>query len=125
LLNRGWVSRKDITNLKTPSLNKQTIVANWQAFPKKAFTLKDIPEPNTWPKVVDTLGAQNIQTALGNKFYPALFLLEDKADDGLKRQWVFSVMPPEKHQGYAVQWFGYLKKVSLDLLYLFLIPTLC
>jgi len=25
LLNRGWVSRKDITNLKTPSLNNQTI----------------------------------------------------------------------------------------------------
>lgn len=39
-------------------------------------------------------------------WYPALFRLEPDAPGALQAQWVVTAMPPERHRGYAVQWFG-------------------
>jgi cytochrome oxidase assembly protein ShyY1 len=34
------------------------------------------------------------------------FLLEKNQNQGFKREWSPIIMPPEKHTGYAVQWFS-------------------
>ncbi len=46
-----------------------------------------------------------------------VFLLDDAAPDGFARQWKPVIMPPSRHIGYAVQWFGLT--VTLWLLYFF------
>ncbi|MEH6472724.1 MAG: SURF1 family cytochrome oxidase biogenesis protein, partial [Halopseudomonas sp.] len=38
--------------------------------------------------------------------YPAVLRLSEPVIDGTDTRWKLVVMPPEKHLGYAVQWFG-------------------
>lgn len=37
-----------------------------------------------------------------------MILLDAEAGSGFMREWMPQIIPPERHLGYAVQWFGFL-----------------
>jgi surfeit locus 1 family protein len=53
---------------------------------------------------------------LGDQPYPMQLLLDANNTDGFLRDWRPTVMGPERHLGYAVQWFGLA--VTLMIIYI-------
>lgn len=66
-----------------------------------------LPRQNTWPKLTVFLDLAAISADLGTPVAPRLLLLDADPASGFVRQWTPAVMPPEKHRGYALQWFTF------------------
>lgn len=114
LVNRGWV--------KAPSYRDQlpiiisdiagalvgVTVKGSVYFPgNQVFTLSDEPIPQGWPKRIQKLDINALSKELGEKMYPFTVRLSDNSQPGaLQTGWKISQMSPDKHVGYAVQWFS-------------------
>jgi len=59
-----------------------------------------------WPKLTLRLDAAELAADLGRPMLPGLLLLDAQAGSGFVREWTPSVMPPERHRAYALQWFA-------------------
>ncbi|MBV1932535.1 MAG: SURF1 family protein [Porticoccaceae bacterium] len=117
LVNRGWLpGGQDRSVLPTvpPFLAKETSVeisGYLYRSPGKRVVLKDEIWPsNTWPLVIQAIDMVKISRHLGHAVYPyTLRLVEQAGDIGqeptLEIGWEVINMAPEKHIGYAVQWF--------------------
>lgn len=65
-------------------------------------------DPGTgWPRVVGFPHIEDIGAALGREVHPQVILLDPQDDDGYQRDWQPPGIGPERHLGYAVQWFGF------------------
>ena len=53
---------------------------------------------------------------LGTQVYAYQLLLDAENADGFTRDWQPAVTGPEKHLGYAVQWFGFA--ITLVIIYI-------
>jgi len=109
LVNRGWIpqgrSRQDIPNI--PSITHSlTLTGTINTPSKNIFVLSNKQQPITWPLIIQTIDLNTIQTALDKPVYP--FLLKLSAHD--QTSFASSSQPilikPQKHIGYAVQWFA-------------------
>ena len=70
-----------------------------------------------WPKVIQRLDIPALEQRLDVQLLPYTVRLSPEAPDGYVRDWRPNYRtPPEKHQAYAVQWFGFA--VLLAVLYL-------
>jgi surfeit locus 1 family protein len=58
-----------------------------------------------WPKVVQAVDADEISNIAKETIYPHLIRLSEDDPNALPRNWPLTVIQPEKHLGYAVQWF--------------------
>ena len=72
------------------------------------------------PKVVSTLLLQRldfeqIEQALGVELVPYQVRIDPQSGLAQQTDWVVSVSGPERHQGYAVQWFA--MALALTILY--------
>jgi cytochrome oxidase assembly protein ShyY1 len=47
-----------------------------------------------------------VVAAFGERVYPLVIRLEIDQLGSLPRYWPSTVMSPEKHKGYAIQWFS-------------------
>ncbi|MBE2293473.1 MAG: hypothetical protein IAF00_00925, partial [Phycisphaerales bacterium] len=70
-----------------------------------------------WPRVIPYVDYPQLSTILGYPLQPAVILLAPEAPDGYWRDWRprFGGLGPERHRGYAVQWFALA--VTLIILY--------
>ena len=66
-----------------------------------------------WPRIVGFPRIEELQEALGQPTYPQLLLLDADQPDGFVREWQPPTMAPERHVGYAVQWFGFAVAVCV------------
>ncbi len=66
-----------------------------------------LPRQNGWPKLTVFLDLAAISADLGTPVAPRLLLLDADPASGFVRRWTPAVMPPEKHRGYALQWFTF------------------
>lgn len=66
-----------------------------------------LPRQNGWPKLTLFLDLDAIGSDLGAPVAPRLLLLDADPASGFVRRWTPAVMPPEKHRGYALQWFTF------------------
>ena len=60
-----------------------------------------------WPKLTLFLDMAAVAADLHAAVAPRLLLLDADPASGLVREWTPAVMPPEKHRGYALQWFSF------------------
>ncbi len=119
LVDRGWV-RLGPTRDHLPSIpsreGRLTVTGQLDTVPSAGLRLgPDGPETTGWPRVVQRLDQVALEHDLG---YPLLSLLVMEGDSGdadLVREWRPVVIGPERHTGYAVQWFG----LALTLLVLY------
>lgn len=122
LVNRGWTplgeSRQVLPDL-TVSAEPATI-RGWLAQPvEPGLRLGDAAGADRrWPRIAPYVDYQRLAAILGYPLQPAVMLLEPDQADGYWRDWQprFGGFGPERHQGYAVQWFALA--ATLAVLYL-------
>jgi surfeit locus 1 family protein len=111
LVNRGWVpltaNRQQLPDVSTGS-EIVAIKGRINQFPSVGYKLAggEIPT-ETWPAVVQFVDSQVLSAKLTYPVYDFQIELGDDQTAGFVRHWhTQATIPPEKHQAYAVQWFG-------------------
>ena len=121
LVNRGWVPlNKDRRVLPVINIGvaKNTLSGRINHFPVVGIKLAgtEIPTKN-WPSIVQVVDINILSAKLGQSLLPFQIELDSAMSDGYVRNWKRNIsMPPEKHIGYAVQWFG----LAITLIILFI-----
>lgn len=73
---------------------------------KNVFIRETAVSDGQWPKVIQEIDIKYMETLLGVASLPILVALELPNQELFLNNHKPVVMPPEKHIGYAVQWFG-------------------
>jgi surfeit locus 1 family protein len=110
LLNRGWVAmgndRNHLPDVKIPNI-KAAFAGKLDHFPSVGIKL-DMADvlSNGWPAVTQVIDVDKVGKRLGYRVMPYQLLLDKDEPYGYDREWVVMKMGPEKHHGYAFQWFA-------------------
>ncbi|MEO1888298.1 MAG: SURF1 family protein [Cycloclasticus sp.] len=110
LLNRGWVplgdNRSVLPDIQTDVVDI-SVIGILDHFPSVGIKLEgaDVLSAN-WPAVTQVIDIKNVAERLGYKVLPYQLLLNSHEPNGYDRDWVPMRMGPEKHHGYAFQWFA-------------------
>lgn len=111
LVNRGWVAlgadRKKLPDLAIRQ-KAQSISGRINHFPPVGIKLAGAEIPTEgWPAVVQVVDARVLAQRLAYDIYDFQIELDAEAAEGYLRAWkAGSIITPEKHLAYAVQWFG-------------------
>jgi len=110
LLNRGWLplgkSRNDLPDIKV-DVGANNYIGRLDKFPSVGIKLEGADELSAgWPAVTQVITPEKVAERLGYSVMPYQVLLNADEPNGYNRQWVPMKMGPEKHHGYAFQWFS-------------------
>lgn len=111
LVNRGWIPQNpDRTVLPDLQINNaETIISGRiNHFPSVGIKLAGAEIPTAaWPSVVQVVDSNVLAKKLGYSLFQFQVELDKELPDGFKREWQTStVMLPEQHTAYAIQWFA-------------------
>lgn len=123
LINRGWQplgeSRAILPAIAAISGDVMIAASVYQPV-GDALVLGSELETQGWPKVIQTLDPPQLAALAGysdsRSVFPYSLRLAEGQQGALIRQWPVISTTPEKHRGYAVQWF--LMATALVALYL-------
>ena len=113
LMNRGWVvgdsSRRSLPDVEVPSGNL-TLNATAYVPPGEPYLLaEDQFGELEWPLLVQTVSSSALRDLLQKSLPGAVFATElrllPENPGGFRRDWPVVNVSPEKHRGYALQWF--------------------
>ena len=119
LVNRGWVQasrlRSELPIFDTPS--GRVVLQGYFHIPSKNAVLSQANSDlvQEWPKRVIELSVANIEQTLGVTVYSKVLRIESDNPGALITDWPMINTSPEKHYGYAMQWF--LMALALVFLY--------
>jgi surfeit locus 1 family protein len=66
-----------------------------------------VPGDRNWPRVLNFPRQQDVEQALGERVESRIVLLDPAEPDGYERVWRPAMrFGPERHLGYAIQWFA-------------------
>lgn len=111
LVNRGWVvlnkNRLILPDIPVDGV-KRTISGRVKHFPVVGIQLAGAEIPTKgWPSVVQVVDSHVLAKKLGYPLFSFQIELDQEMSDGYSREWKKNtIIPPEKHVAYAVQWFG-------------------
>lgn len=114
LVNRGWIARGADRNVlpEIPAIDGPVTVEGFTyQYSDRTFTLADddLSAPS-WPLRVQKVEIDALAGILGVELAPFEIRVAPHSDietgDELPRVWHDPVMGPERHYGYAVQWFA-------------------
>jgi surfeit locus 1 family protein len=105
LVNRGWV--KTPPALAQEDLSTTTnVVGVVKLLNEYQFILgKNILQPDAKPLLMQKIDTNEISQLLQQAVYPFVLRLDASAPQGFTRDWQALNVNPERHMGYAVQWF--------------------
>jgi surfeit locus 1 family protein len=110
LLNRGWVPLGNTrTVLPNINLNAENIsvVGKLDNFPSVGIKLEGSDQlTEGWPAITQVIDIKLVEKRLGYAVLPYQVLLNTDQPYGYDRKWVPMKMGPEKHHGYAFQWYA-------------------
>lgn len=66
-----------------------------------------LPAQSRWPKLTIVIDTDEIATDLGRGVDEHVLLLDADPASGFERAWTPQILPPERHRGYALQWFSF------------------
>jgi surfeit locus 1 family protein len=110
LVNRGWLplgqKRSELPDIKV-NTDEITLTGRVNHFPSVGIKLAGAEIPaNRWPAVIQLVDANVLAKQLGYPLFSFQIELDKDAAYGFTREWHKPMaMTPEKHIGYAVQWF--------------------
>jgi len=113
LVDRGWIawSHEPGTHPALPPLpqGEATLTGVYAPFPGNGIRVggNALTRQTEWPKLTLAIDAEEIAADLNHPLLPRVLLLDADGAAGFVRSWTPSVMPPERHRGYAVQWFAF------------------
>ncbi len=107
LVNRGFIEKVRVAGL--PSLPKDEIEITGLYAPSPGSGLRlggnALPKQEHWPKLTIYIDPKEIGEDLGREIDTRVLLLDADPASGFVREWTPQVMAPERHRGYAFQWF--------------------
>jgi surfeit locus 1 family protein len=112
LVNRGWIPMgRDRAELPDISLGitEVDVTGMVDHFPSVGYRLQGAEIPTDgWPSIVQVVDEKILSDRLGYSLLPYQILLDPLDEGGYLRQWKTAAprMTPEKHVGYAFQWFA-------------------
>ena len=111
LVNRGWLPvGPDRRKLPDVAVAGQPLVAEGiiVTMPAAGLLLGSSGyDDGGWPRVVQQVDLQRIAGQLGGPLLPVVMRLSPDSDHGYLREWrIRTGLSPERHVGYAVQWFA-------------------
>jgi surfeit locus 1 family protein len=125
LIDRGWVSmgkdRQQRPQIDVDAQPRQ-ITGMLDELPRPGVRAGNAGiQPNVWPALLNYPTFTDMQQIYGPNIQPRIILLDAEASDGFERIWQIDVgFSPERHIGYAVQWFG----MALTVLIIFVVVNL-
>ncbi len=122
LVNRGWVPRGAQRDVK-PRVEHPTgdvQVRGLAVLPTRGYRLGGMLEPESaWPHVVQFVALEEMRTLTGYELLPVVLRLASEDPLALDTGWPVITMGPQRHYGYAVQWYG----LALALLAVYLVAS--
>ncbi|MGM0526191.1 MAG: SURF1 family protein [Pseudomonadota bacterium] len=109
-VNLGWLkapsSRQQLPSIELP--NEQLTLEGLVQYPEANVFINQVVEQQStsWPSRVQQFIPKEINEITGIPLASFVVLLDKNSPHGFKRNWQPDVMPPAKHQGYALQWFS-------------------
>ena len=110
LVNRGWIpqtpTREPIGDLAVGD-DVRRISGRIGKLPVGGIRLGDgTPAGGDWPRILQFPQIGDIEQQLGQAVTSWVLLADPRMEDGFEREWRPGGLPPERHLGYAVQWFA-------------------
>lgn len=110
LVNRGFLAhRGDGSIPDVPGLPEGTVTLEglYGAAPGTGYRMggNSLPRQSSWPKSSIYIDTVEIGEDLGRNIDNGVLLLDKDPESGFLREWTPQIIPPEKHLGYAFQWF--------------------
>lgn len=111
LVNRGWLPlNPDRTVLPDVNFKDESIVVSGRInhFPSVGLKLAGAEIPtDSWPSVIQVVDVSVLAKKLAYPLLPFQIELDNNQQSGFKREWqATTVMLPEQHIAYAIQWFA-------------------
>lgn len=111
LVNRGWIPlNQDRSILPDLQIKKAEAIITGRInnFPSVGIKLAGAETPSEgWPSIVQVVDSNVLAKKLGYPLFQFQIELAKELPDGYKREWRTStIMQPEQHTAYAVQWFA-------------------
>ncbi|MBN8482573.1 MAG: SURF1 family protein [Xanthomonadales bacterium] len=66
-----------------------------------------LPAQAQWPKLTVYIDTAEIAQDLGRRVDERVLLPDADPASGFERAWTPQILPPERHRGYALQWFSF------------------
>jgi cytochrome oxidase assembly protein ShyY1 len=107
LVNRGFVVHGGETGIPELPDGEVELSGLYAPPPGTGLRLGGNPLPHSaqWPKLTIYIDTQEIAQDAGQPLDERILLLDAAADSGFEREWTPQILPPERHRGYAFQWF--------------------
>ncbi|OKY26662.1 SURF1 family protein [Thalassotalea sp. PP2-459] len=109
LVNLGWI-KGDRSRQALPIINpvEGTHKINGHIrMLESGFILSEQVFSNvSWPLIAQQVNLNKFSQLIGQKLLPFVIYLDKTESIGFEKNWQPIVMPPEKHRGYAFQWFS-------------------
>jgi surfeit locus 1 family protein len=113
LVDRGWVplgaTREDLPDV-TVGVREREVSGILDVLPIPGMRVGPAAAPGNhdWPRVLLFPTEADVESALGIDVEPRIVLLDAGAPDGFERKWRPALgFGPERHLGYAIQWFAF------------------
>lgn len=109
LVNLGWIpgdrSRQTMPNVL--AIAGEYSIKGTLRIVEPGITLKSMElKENNGHVLIQQIELEKISRLINEQLLPFVFYLDKNEDIGYKKNWQPIVMPPEKHRGYAFQWFS-------------------
>ena len=110
LVDRGWVpgdaSRRLFPSVETPSATTHWVGTVYYPSEKNWLLGPGLETKEADLAVIELLDTHLISQFLHKSVYPFIIRLGQEAAHGYVREWPVVAMSPERHYGYALQWFA-------------------
>jgi len=122
LVDRGWIpapaSRAALPEVGVDG-SERAVRGRLDALPRAGLHPNAAPEQG-WPRRISYPTQAEIEQALGRPVEVEVLLLDAAEPDGFVRDWKPSGLTPERHLGYAFQWFALALTLAVLVLVSFL-----
>jgi surfeit locus 1 family protein len=113
LVDRGWVplgeSRELLPDVQVAPVQR-TVAGRLDGLPAPGVRVGEAAAPGDtrWPRVLNFPRQADLEHAFGEPVEARILLLDPAQPDGYERAWRPAMQfGPERHYGYAVQWFAF------------------
>jgi surfeit locus 1 family protein len=112
LVDRGWVPLGDSRSVLpavSVSPEPRAVSGRLDALPEPGVRVGEagVPGDRAWPRVLNFPRRQDVERVLGERVESRIVLLDPAAPDGFERAWRPAMrFGPERHLGYAIQWYA-------------------
>ena len=113
LVDRGWIAmgdRRELPKDLSVDAAARRITGRLDVLPTPGMRMGTPPAQveSPWPRVMNFPEHADVEGAFGQRIEKRIVLLDASMPDGFERQWnMESRFSPDKHIGYAVQWFAF------------------